>query len=42
MNTSKICPSCFSNLEGCNGGFVRPRHGVELNADYNGAINILK
>jgi len=41
-NTSKICSRCGSQGLRHNGKFVCKNCGVELNADYNGALNILK
>jgi len=41
-NTSKICSRCGSQGLRHNGKFVCGKCGVELNADYNGALNILK
>lgn len=41
-NTSKLCSRCGSQGLRHNGRFVCPKCGVELNADYNGALNILK
>ena len=41
-NTSKICSRCGSQGLRRNGKFVCSKCGVELNADYNGALNILK
>jgi putative transposase len=41
-NTSKLCSRCGSQGLRHNGKFVCPNCGVELNADYNGAMNILK
>jgi len=40
--TSKICSRCGSQGLRRNGKFVCSKCGVELNADYNGALNILK
>jgi len=41
-NTSKLCSRCGSQGLRHNGKFVCPKCKVELNADYNGALNILK
>ena len=41
-NTSKLCSRCGSQGLRHNGKFVCPTCKVELNADYNGAMNILK
>ncbi|MHA1836246.1 MAG: RNA-guided endonuclease InsQ/TnpB family protein [Candidatus Odinarchaeia archaeon] len=41
-NTSKLCSRCGSQGLRHNGKFACPSCGVELNADYNGALNILK
>ncbi|MCD6380949.1 MAG: transposase [Candidatus Odinarchaeota archaeon] len=41
-NTSKLCSRCGSQGLRHNGKFVCPKCGIELNADYNGALNILK
>jgi putative transposase len=41
-NTSKLCSRCNSQGLRRNGKFVCPNCGIELNADYNGALNILK
>ena len=41
-NTSKLCSRCGSQGLRHNGRFVCPKCKVELNADYNGALNILK
>jgi transposase, IS605 OrfB family, central region len=41
-NTSRICSRCGSQGLRRNGKFVCSKCGVELNADYNGALNILK
>jgi len=41
-NTSKLCSRCGSQGLRHNGRFVCPKCGIELNADYNGALNILK
>jgi len=41
-NTSKLCSRCGSQGLRRNGKFVCPNCGIELNADYNGALNILK
>lgn len=41
-NTSKLCSRCGSQGLRHNGRFVCPNCGIELNADYNGALNILK
>jgi len=41
-NTSKLCSHCGSQGLRHNGRFVCKKCGVELNADYNGAMNILK
>ena len=41
-NTSKLCSCCDSQGLRHNGRFVCPKCGIELNADYNGAMNILK
>lgn len=41
-NTSKLCSRCGSQGLRHNGRFVCPKCKVELNADYNGAMNILK
>lgn len=41
-NTSKLCSRCGSQGLRHNGKFVCPKCGIELNADYNGATNILK
>jgi len=41
-NTSKVCSRCGSQGLRRNGKFVCSKCGVELNADYNGALNILK
>ncbi|HIQ12994.1 MAG TPA: transposase [Thermoprotei archaeon] len=41
-NTSKLCSRCDSQGLRHNGRFVCPKCGVEFNADYNGALNILK
>jgi putative transposase len=41
-NTSKQCTRCGSQGLRHNGKFVCPKCKVELNADYNGALNILK
>jgi len=39
-NTSKLCSRCGSQGLRYNGKFVCPKCGIELNADYNGALNI--
>jgi len=41
-NTSKLCSRCGSQGLRRNGKFFCPKCKVELNADYNGALNILK
>ncbi len=41
-NTSKLCSCCSSQGLRRSGKFVCSKCGVELNADYNGALNILK
>jgi len=41
-NTSKLCSRCGSQGLRHNGRFVCPNCGIELNADVNGALNILK
>ena len=41
-NTSKLCSRCGSQGLRRNGKFICPNCGIELNADYNGALNILK
>ena len=41
-NTSKLCSRCGSQGLRHNGRFFCPKCNVELNADYNGALNILK
>lgn len=41
-NTSKLCSRCGSQGLRHNGKFVCPKCKVELNADCNGALNILK
>jgi len=41
-NTSKLCSRCGSQGLRRNGRSVCKNCGIELNADYNGALNILK
>ncbi len=41
-NTSKLCSRCGAQGLRHNGRFICPNCGIELNADYNGALNILK
>jgi len=41
-NTSKICSRCGSQGLRHSGRFICKNCGTELNADYNGALNILK
>jgi len=41
-NTSRLCSRCGSQGLRHSGKFVCSKCGVELNADYNGSLNILK